>query len=113
MYFCDKCNTLCAEDACPHCGNRQLRAPEFDDFCFLTERAPMWADMLRAALQDTGIESAYQPLMGTGTMLGAGRSLDRHQIFVPYDCYDAAQAVMMALFGETLPGRSPASVWRR
>lgn len=113
MKFCEKCNTLCDSAVCPACGNKSLREPQFDDFCFLTEREPMWADMLRAALADAQIESAYRPLLGMGVTFGAGRTLDRHQIFVPYDCYDAALDVMLALFGDTHQARSPHSFFRR
>ena len=111
MNFCDKCNTLCTDSVCPACGNKSLRAPEATDFCFLTERSPMWAEMLRGALADVGIESAFQPLFGTGALFGAGKSLDRHQIFVPCDRYEESQAVMLALFGETQENRSPSSIF--
>lgn len=113
MYFCDKCNTLCTSALCEVCGNTALRAPEATDFCFLTERAPMWAEMLRGALAGAGIESAYRPLLGTGVLYGAGKTLDRHQIFVPYEHYEESQAIMLTLFGETEPGRSPSSIWKR
>lgn len=113
MKFCEKCNTLCEQAACANCGNTALREPEATDFCFLTEREPMWADMLRAALKDTGIESAFRPLLGMGVTYGAGRSLDRHQIFVPYDRYQESLDVMFALFGETQQSRSPLSPFHR
>ena len=113
MNFCEKCNTLCTDSICPDCGSKDLRAPEANDFCFLTERAPMWADMLRAALSDVGIESAFRPLLGMGTTFGAGRTLDRHQIYVPYDRFTEAQDVMFAIFGETNRDRSPSSIWHR
>lgn len=113
MNFCEKCNTLCPADVCEACGNTALREVEATDFCFLTERAPMWAEMLRGALADAGIESAFRPLLGTGVVYGAGKTLDRHQIFVPYDRYEESKDVMLALFGETEPGRSPSSIFRR
>ena len=113
MYFCDKCNSLCPDDRCPNCGNRSLRAPEPDDFCFLTERDMMWAEMLRAALADAGIESAYRPVLGAAVSTSIGKALERYQIYVPVDCYDEAQDVMLALFGETRADRSPASIWKQ
>ena len=111
MNYCEKCHTLCDENSCPVCGNKALREPEHDDFVFLTERAPMWAEMLRAAMDDTGIPSAYQPLLGMGVTFGAGKTLDRHQIFVPYEHLQAARDVMLALFGETQQSRSPHSIF--
>lgn len=112
MYFCDKCNSLHETSACPDCHSRDLRAPEPGDFCFLTEREVMWADMLRAALADVDIESAYRPVFGAAMSVSMGKALERHQLFVPYECYDEALAVMMALFGETRQDRSPSSIWR-
>lgn len=107
MYFCDKCNSLLETSICPDCHSRDLRAPESDDFCFLTERAVMWAEMLRGALADVDIESAYRPVFGAAMTVSMGRALERHQIYVPYDCYDDALAVMMSLFGETRQDRTP------
>lgn len=106
MYFCEKCNAVHATTECPECRTRGLRPVEDDDFCFLTEREVMWADMLRAALADVDIESAYRPVFGAALSISMGKALERHQIYVPYDCYDAAIDVMMALFGEVRQCRS-------
>lgn len=111
MFFCDKCNSLCTKAPCPGCGNRSLRAPEPGDYCFLTERELMWAEMLRGALADSGIESAYRPVFGAVVTAHMGSALQRHQIYVPVEAYDDAKDVMFALFGETLENRSPSSIW--
>lgn len=107
MYFCEKCNAVHPTTECPDCRTRGLRPVENDDYCFLTEREVMWADMLRAALADADIESAYRPVFGAAMSVSMGKALERHQIYVPYDCYEGALAVMFALFGETRQDRSP------
>jgi len=106
MYFCEKCNAAHPVNVCPDCHSRGLREVEPDDYCFLTEREVMWADMLRAALADVDIESAYRPVFGAAMSVSMGKALERHQIYVPYDCYEAALAVMFSLFGETRQSRS-------
>lgn len=111
MYFCEKCNAAHPTTECPDCHTRGLRPVEDDDYCFLTEREVMWAEMLRAALADVDIESAYRPVFGAALSVSMGKSLERHQIYVPFDCYDDARSVMFSLFGEMRQDRTHAPRW--
>ena len=113
MYFCERCNAFYPTTECPDCHTRGLRPVEDDDYCFLTEREVMWAEMLRAALYGADIESAYRPVFGAAMSASMGKAIERHQIYVPYDCYDAAMDVMLALFGEVQQCRSPHSIWQK
>lgn len=99
MNYCEKCYLLCDAPICPNCGGRKLRAPKAGDYCFLAEKPVMWADMLRSALKDGGVPSAYRPILGAALAFKIGRNLEAHQIFVPYEHYGQAQDILMALFG--------------
>ena len=46
--YCERCNRLVYKDRCPGCGRKDLRIPQQDDFCFLTEPEHLWSQALRA-----------------------------------------------------------------
>ena len=99
MFYCEKCLSLRGEGRCPSC-KQSVRPVEAGDFCLLTEKAVMWADMLRDLLKENGIDSVYHPVLGAGLSMYSGRSLDRHRIYVPYSQYEQAQEVLSSFFSE-------------
>ncbi len=99
MNYCENCFLLCEENRCPACGSADLRAPAADDYCFLAEKRVMWADMLRAALKDGGIDSAFRPVLGAALALKVGSRSESHRIYVPYAQYEPARDVLNAMFG--------------
>ena len=102
MNFCENCGHLTAESMrCPNCAKkRKLRAPRADDFCFLTEKGVIWAEMLMDVLKKNGIVYTYRARMGTGLSTYVGPALDQYQVFVPYAQYEAASDIVTELFSQ-------------
>lgn len=98
MNYCENCCLLCEESRCPACGSAKLRAPAADDYCFLDEKRVMWATMLRAALKDEGIDSAYRPVQGAALAFKLGSQSEFHRIYVPYAQYESAREVLHTMF---------------
>lgn len=108
MNYCRKCHILFEDDRCPRCGNRYVYRPEADDFCFLTEKEFLWAEILEQALKEEGI-----PVVTDETVVGAWKSkvIDtlgtRHRIFVPFAYLDRAREIEREMFdgnGELIGG---------
>ena len=108
MNYCRKCHILFEDARCPRCGNRYVYAPEGEDYCFLTEKAFLDAELLEGALQNAGI-----PVVTDETVVGAwftksiGSLRERHKIFVPYAFLEQAKAIEQEMFdGEDAPEAS-------
>ena len=101
MNYCRKCHILFEDDRCPRCGTRYVYEPEADDFCFLTEKEFLWAEMLEEALKEEAI-----PVVTDEAVVGAWftKTLDslreRHRIYVPYAHLHRAREIEQEMFDE-------------
>ena len=62
--YCERCNRLVYKQKCPGCGRKDLRMPQYDDFCYLTEPEPLWTQALKDLLQDNGVEYLTRNVFG-------------------------------------------------
>ena len=105
MNYCRKCHILFEDNLCPRCGNRYVYAPEGEDYCYLTEKSFLDAELLEGALHSDGI-----PVVTAETVVGAwltksiGSLKERHKLFVPYTHLERARAIEQEMFaGEDDP----------
>lgn len=95
--YCERCNRLVYREKCPGCGRKDLRMPQSDDFCFLTEPDPMWVQALMDLLQDNGVEYLTRNIHGAAMMIKMGIP-QRTRFFVRYRDYQRAKELNDAFF---------------
>ena len=95
--YCERCNRLVFREKCSGCGRRDLRMPQFDDFCFLTEPEPLWVQALKDLLQDNGVEYLTRNVHGAGMVTKTGIP-QRVRFFVRYRDYQKAKELNEAFF---------------
>ena len=96
--YCENCCILFAENRCPVCGNKKVRIPEPDDYCFLTEKEMIWAGMLEDVLKQNGIPYFTKQMLGAGLALKIGPMSERYRFYVPYSHFQEADELVEALF---------------
>ena len=96
--YCENCCILFAENRCPVCGNKKVRIPEPDDYCFLTEKEMIWAGMLEDVLKQNGIPYFTKQMLGAGLALKIGPMSERCRFYVPYSHFQEADELVEALF---------------
>ena len=96
MNYCEKCHYLLQENTCYNCGNKKLRQPKDNDFCFLADLRNTNAKMLESTLDNNKIEYAIIPIRLNP--IGAKFALDfDHRIFVLYKDYIVAKEILDSL----------------
>ena len=95
--YCERCNRLVYKEKCPGCGRKDLRMPWPEDFCFLTEPEPLWAQALEDLLRDNGVEFRSRNVHGAGMVSKTGIP-QRIRFFVPYRDYQKARELNDAFF---------------
>lgn len=100
MYFCEKCATLNEDKICKNCGNKFLKPIEKDDYCFLTEKELIYAEMLKELLDNYHIPYICEPIMGVGLALKVGIMRESYQFFVPYQYYEECLKIVNGRFKE-------------
>ena len=95
--YCERCNRLVHKQKCPGCGRKDLRMPQYDDFCFLTEPEPLWTQALKDLLQDNGVEYLTRNVFGAGMVTKTGIP-QRVRFFVRYRDYQQAKELNEAFF---------------
>ena len=73
-------------------------APEPEEMCFLTEKAPVWAGVLAEVLAQNRIPFVKESARGAGMTLRAGSMLDTIRFFVPRSQLKSAQELAEGLF---------------
>lgn len=97
MQYCEKCHTLIPQPYCGACGNKLLRAPNSDDYCFLIEADNLFGEMFKGILEDESIPYVDTPA-GNGVRSRFALRLDRLKIYVPYAFYDRADEILKDIF---------------
>lgn len=95
--YCERCNRLVYKQKCPGCGRTDLRTPESEDFCFLTEPEHLWSQALRDLLTDNGVEFLERNVYGAGQVKRTGIP-QRIRFFVRYRDYQTAKELNEAFF---------------
>lgn len=95
--YCPDCNRIVHAEKCPGCGRRDLRLPRPDDFCFLSEPDPLWAQAMEDILTDNGIEYIAKKLHGAAIMVKTGIP-QRIRFFVRHRDLPQAQELEKAFF---------------
>lgn len=100
MMYCEHCNRLIetSTEKCPSCGNRSLRQPNAEDYCFLMEQEPMWGEMLADVLKQNGIAFVIQKELGGGLADRVGPILERYYLYVKFGQLDEARNLAAELF---------------
>ena len=95
--YCERCNRLVYKVKCPSCGGQDLRMPQSDDFCYLTEPEHLWTQALRDILKDNGIEFLERNIYGAGQVKRTGIP-QRVRFFVRCRDYQKAKELNEAFF---------------
>ena len=53
--YCEQCRICFGTDYCPACGSKNIRTPQPDDMCFLTEKELLWSEMLEDVLRQNNV----------------------------------------------------------
>ena len=93
MYFCENCNKVSDYDFCRDCGKGDLREVKDDDFCFLTECANSFGEMMKSLFEQKGIPCVLLPY-GSGTRTGLGLKLENYRVFVPFSYLKKAKDIL-------------------
>jgi len=96
--YCEACNIDFDGRCCPSCGSTDVREPTGNDFCFLTERAQIWADMLSDVLRQNAIPFLQRKKLGAGMALKTGPLFESVRFYVLYSHLSRARELVQTLF---------------
>lgn len=96
--FCPNCNIPTGSHRCTVCGSRELRLPMKEDYCYLTEKEPLWASALGDILSEHQIPYVTRNTLGAGLAAKIGPAMERVRFFVPYGSYQKAQELEREFF---------------
>lgn len=102
--YCAACNLLTESARCPICGSRELRVPLGSDYCFLTEKEPLWSNALEELLTDNGIPCVTKSTLGAGLTSKIGSLQERIRFYVPYLKLKTAKALEEEFFSAKFEG---------
>ena len=97
--YCEKCQVLFEEgNVCPICEkSRNVREPQEDDLCFLTEEENMWADMIEDVLKQNDVSFTWRQAREGWLGPIFGQKFDRHRFYVSYCDYEKAKGLLDSL----------------
>lgn len=98
IMFCPKCNLIVKASKCPVCGSRNVREPEPEDYCYLTEKETIWAGALSDILTQNEIPFITKNVLGAGLAAKMGPALERTRFYVPYAQLPLAQDLEKEFF---------------
>lgn len=102
--FCPKCNRIVNAAKCPICGSGNVRTPEPEDYCYLTEKETIWAGALADILVQNKIPCIQKNVLGAGLAAKMGPALERTRFFVPYAQLSLAQQLEKEFFSADFSG---------
>ena len=100
LLYCENCQRLTDEGACPVCGRKNLREPQPADPCFVCEKQIVWGEMLENELKEHGIPVLLKNQMGAGMAIKVGPMLERVRVYVPFPRWQEAMDIAEDLFAE-------------
>lgn len=96
--YCEKCSISLETNYCPACGSKNVRAPQSNDMCFLTERELLWSEMLEDVLRQNSVPFLTKKALGIGMALKVGPMRESVRFYVPYSHLQEAQMIIESLF---------------
>lgn len=96
--YCEKCGICFETNCCPACGSKNVRTPQPDDMCFLTEKELLWSEMLEDILRQNHVPFLTKKALGIGMALKVGLMRERVRFYVPYSHLQEAQMIIESLF---------------
>lgn len=96
--FCSNCNLIVHGAKCSACGSRNIRLPQPEDYCYLTEKDTIWAGMLSDIFTQNGVPFITRNTLGAGLTAKLGSAMERTKFYVPYASYAQAQSLERELF---------------
>lgn len=103
VVFCPNCNLIVNTAKCPVCSSRNVRNPEPEDYCYLTEKEMIWAGALSDILAQNEISFLTKNVLGAGLTAKLGSALERTRFYVPYAQLSAAQELEQEFFSADSP----------
>ena len=94
--LCTRCRRLSEAERCEYCGSPELKEPEAEDLCYLTEQGGAMGSVLADALQFNGI-AFRAPVSPFGVKRGS------RVFFVPYGQLDDAWSEFDRLWNGSRP----------
>lgn len=98
MMYCPNCNLLVNGTKCPACGSRQIREPESDDYCYLSEKEAIWTEALSDLLTQNQIPFLTKNVLGAGLAAKMGSAAEKVRFYVPYAHYETARMLEQEFF---------------
>ncbi len=98
--YCPHCHILTVNTRCPVCLSREVREPREGDYCFLAEKAKLWAPTLTDILRQNGIPFLCESVLGAGLSARMGSSFERVRVYVPWEHYRTAQELERGFFSD-------------
>lgn len=100
--YCPNCKVLVNAAKCPVCGNRNIREPIADDYCFLVEKELIWAGVLEDILKQNNISYVTRNVLGAGLTTRVGSAQERTRFYVPFMHYAAAHNLEQDYFSANM-----------
>lgn len=102
--YCPNCNVLLSGNHCPVCGNKNLREPCANDYCFLTEKELIWAGALEDILKQNDIPYVTRNVLGAGLAAKMGPAQERTRFYVPFIHHTSALVLEQEFFSANMDG---------
>lgn len=102
--YCEKCGISFDTNYCSACGSKNVRTPQPDDMCFLTEKELLWSEMLEDVLRQNNVPFLTKKALGIGMALKVGPMRESVRIYVPYSYLQEAKMIVESLFSAPKDG---------
>ena len=95
LLFCENCNELTENDVCPKCG-KQMREPQNDDMCFVSEFGYFDYRIFTEALSNNDVPFIAMPIHEGFSRMNTPVG---YKVYVRYDNYGEAVQTFEAIWG--------------
>lgn len=96
--YCANCNLLMDVPSCPVCGSRDVRPPNAHDYCFMTKKEALWAEILEDVLKQNRIPVVTRTGRSVAMVLRSNPLNQEVLFYVPYGWLERASELEQSLF---------------
>jgi len=96
--YCENCCILFEGTVCPVCGSRDVRLPNSHDYCFLTKKEALWAEILEDVLQQNRVPVVNRTGRSAAMVLRSNPLNQEILFYVPYGWLERARELERSLF---------------
>ena len=96
--YCSNCHVLLHDSRCPVCGRKELKTPDANDYCFLTEQDSIWSGVFEDVLRQNEVPLLTENALGAGLAARMGNMLESVRFYVPYAHFHRAKVLEQELF---------------